>query len=46
MLRQTVCTYWLRGLCMKGEACGFLHEYDLAKMPVCRQLVSDLLVVH
>lgn len=25
---------------MKGEACGFLHEYDLAKMPVCRNLMK------
>jgi hypothetical protein len=23
---QTVCTYWLRGLCMKGDSCGFLHQ--------------------
>eukprot|EP00955_Chlamydomonas_euryale_P104882 365599-Chlamydomonas_euryale.AAC.1 len=35
----TVCTYWLRGLCMKGDSCGFLHQYDQEKMPVCRNLV-------
>uniref|UniRef100_A0A1D1ZE10 Zinc finger CCCH domain-containing protein 45 n=2 Tax=Anthurium amnicola TaxID=1678845 RepID=A0A1D1ZE10_9ARAE len=34
--RQTVCRHWLRGLCMKGEACGFLHQYDKDRMPVCR----------
>ncbi|KAG6495245.1 hypothetical protein ZIOFF_043039 [Zingiber officinale] len=34
--RQTVCRHWLRGLCMKGEACGFLHQYDKERMPVCR----------
>ncbi|XP_062178391.1 zinc finger CCCH domain-containing protein 45 [Phragmites australis] len=34
--RQTVCRHWLRGLCMKGEACGFLHQFDKARMPVCR----------
>nr|CAD1832071.1 unnamed protein product [Ananas comosus var. bracteatus] len=34
--RQTVCRHWLRGLCMKGDACGFLHQYDKARMPVCR----------
>jgi cleavage and polyadenylation specificity factor subunit 4 len=34
--RQTVCRHWLRSLCMKGEACGFLHQYDKARMPVCR----------
>lgn len=21
---------------MKGEACGFLHQYDKARMPICR----------
>ncbi|XP_047333425.1 30-kDa cleavage and polyadenylation specificity factor 30-like [Impatiens glandulifera] len=34
--RQTVCRHWLRGLCMKGEACGFLHQYVKSRMPVCR----------
>ncbi|KAM0854262.1 hypothetical protein ACQ4PT_050539 [Festuca glaucescens] len=34
--RQTVCRHWLRGLCMKGDACGFLHQFDKARMPVCR----------
>ncbi|KAG0473820.1 hypothetical protein HPP92_015677 [Vanilla planifolia] len=34
--RRTVCRHWLRGLCMKGESCGFLHQYDKEKMPVCR----------
>eukprot|EP00890_Picochlorum_soloecismus_P002248 jgi/Picsp_1/3023/NSC_01245-R1_c-x8-c-x5-c-x3-h type zn-finger len=38
--RQTVCTYWLRGLCMKGDTCGFLHEFDPEKMPVCRNLLK------
>lgn len=36
--RQTVCRHWLRGLCMKAEACGFLHQYDKARMPICRFL--------
>uniref|UniRef100_A0A1D1ZZJ9 C3H1-type domain-containing protein n=1 Tax=Auxenochlorella protothecoides TaxID=3075 RepID=A0A1D1ZZJ9_AUXPR len=39
--RQTVCTYWLRGLCMKGDACGFLHQFDPARMPVCRNLLKN-----
>ena len=30
------CRHWLRGLCMKGDACGFLHQFDKARMPVCR----------
>ena len=34
--RQTVCRHWLRGLCMKGDDCGFLHQFDQARMPVCR----------
>ncbi|KAG7671572.1 hypothetical protein Ndes2526B_g09263 [Nannochloris sp. 'desiccata'] len=38
--RQTVCTYWLRGLCMKGDTCGFLHEFNPEKMPVCRNLLK------
>jgi cleavage and polyadenylation specificity factor subunit 4 len=21
---------------MKGDSCGFLHKYDLERMPVCR----------
>jgi hypothetical protein len=35
-LPQTVCAFWLRGMCMKGEACGFLHKFDPDRMPVCR----------
>lgn len=38
--RQTVCTYWLRGLCMKGDTCGFLHQFDPQRMPVCRNLLK------
>ncbi|GAB4815318.1 hypothetical protein N2152v2_002364 [Parachlorella kessleri] len=38
--RQTVCTYWLRGLCMKGDTCGFLHQFDPQRMPVCRTLLK------
>ena len=35
-LRTVVCRHWLRDLCMKGAACEFLHQYNLAKMPICR----------
>lgn len=31
-----MCKHWLRGLCKKGEACEFLHEYNLRKMPECQ----------
>lgn len=34
--RQTVCRHWLRSLCMKGDNCGFLHQYDKSRMPICR----------
>ncbi|KAL9260496.1 30-kDa cleavage and polyadenylation specificity factor 30-like protein [Drosera capensis] len=37
--RPTVCRHWLRSLCMKGDACGFLHQYDKARMPICRFFV-------
>lgn len=37
---QTVCTYWLRNLCMKGDTCGFLHQFDPERMPVCRNLLK------
>lgn len=40
MCPQTVCTYWLKGLCMKGEECGFLHQLDPQRMPVCRTLLK------
>ena len=32
-----VCKHWLRDLCMKGDKCDFLHQYDLARMPECPQ---------
>ena len=25
---------------MKGDTCGFLHVFDVARMPVCRQLLK------
>ncbi|GMF48521.1 unnamed protein product [Phytophthora fragariaefolia] len=31
-----VCRHWLRALCMKGDGCEFLHQYDMSKMPECR----------
>jgi len=34
--RTTVCRHWLRGLCVKGTECDFLHQFDESKMPVCR----------
>lgn len=25
---------------MKGDSCGFLHQFDPARMPVCRNLIK------
>ena len=25
---------------MKGDTCGFLHQFDAARMPVCRTLLK------
>ena len=25
--RKVVCKHWLRGLCKRGDACDYLHEY-------------------
>ncbi|KAG9103942.1 RNA-binding component of cleavage and polyadenylation factor [Ceratobasidium sp. 370] len=33
----TVCKHWLRGLCKKGDACEFLHEYNLRHGPECKR---------
>jgi len=27
-MSSTVCSFWLKGECLKGDACGFLHGYD------------------
>eukprot|EP01054_Gregarina_sp_Poly1_P009236 Gregarina_sp_Poly_1__9235@NODE_56_length_17373_cov_108_729111_g48_i0_p4_GENE_NODE_56_length_17373_cov_108_729111_g48_i0NODE_56_length_17373_cov_108_729111_g48_i0_p4_ORF_typecomplete_len511_score70_02YTH/PF04146_15/6_6e33zfCCCH_3/PF15663_5/9_1e06zfCCCH_3/PF15663_5/1_7Torus/PF16131_5/1_9e05Torus/PF16131_5/9_9e03Torus/PF16131_5/0_8zf_CCCH_4/PF18345_1/2_8e06zf_CCCH_4/PF18345_1/9_3e03zf_CCCH_4/PF18345_1/3_7e03zf_CCCH_4/PF18345_1/4_9e03zfCCCH/PF00642_24/0_0019zfCCCH/PF00642_24/2e02zfCCCH/PF00642_24/3_ len=34
---QVVCRHWLRGMCIKGEYCDFLHIFDPTRMPPCRQ---------
>ncbi|KAG7528419.1 hypothetical protein FFLO_06165 [Filobasidium floriforme] len=31
----TVCKHYLRGLCIMGKNCEFLHEYDLRRFPEC-----------
>lgn len=32
---QTVCAFWIKGMCMKGDNCGFLHEMVAERMPEC-----------
>ncbi|EEQ97472.1 conserved hypothetical protein [Perkinsus marinus ATCC 50983] len=31
----SVCKHWLKTLCMKGDKCDFLHQYDVNRMPEC-----------
>jgi cleavage and polyadenylation specificity factor subunit 4 len=31
-----VCKHWLKALCKKGDACDYLHEYNLRKMSECQ----------
>eukprot|EP00743_Colponemidia_sp_Colp-15_P008339 GILK01009057.1.p1 GENE.GILK01009057.1~~GILK01009057.1.p1 ORF type:complete len:262 (+),score=16.20 GILK01009057.1:94-879(+) len=33
--KSVVCKHWLRGLCMKGDDCEFLHQLDPERMPRC-----------
>ena len=37
---QTVCTFWIKGMCMKGENCGFLHEMIPERMPECANFLK------
>eukprot|EP00917_Polyrhabdina_sp_WS-2016_P024903 GHVP01053715.1.p1 GENE.GHVP01053715.1~~GHVP01053715.1.p1 ORF type:complete len:391 (+),score=50.93 GHVP01053715.1:288-1460(+) len=32
---KVVCRHWMRGMCMKGQFCEYLHEFDVTKMPLC-----------
>ena len=32
-VQTTVCSFWLRGTCVKGERCEFLHNFDPATIP-------------
>lgn len=34
-VNNTVCNKWLKGDCLKGDQCTFLHEYDYNKIPIC-----------
>ncbi|GIX60699.1 YTH domain-containing protein, putative [Babesia caballi] len=33
---SVVCRHWLKGMCMKGEFCDFLHQLVYSRMPPCR----------
>jgi len=30
-----VCKHWMKDLCMKGDKCDFLHQFDPSRMPEC-----------
>ncbi|KAH8739482.1 zf-CCCH zinc finger protein [Cryptosporidium ryanae] len=32
---SVVCRHWIRNMCMKGDFCDFLHQYDNERMPPC-----------
>ncbi|KAK9860344.1 hypothetical protein WJX84_011627 [Apatococcus fuscideae] len=34
--KKTVCMYWLKNNCHRGENCGFLHQVDASRMPLCQ----------
>lgn len=36
MTHEVVCRHWLRGMCIKGDSCDFLHIFDYSRMPLCR----------
>lgn len=33
--KREVCRYWIKGTCVKGIDCEFLHMWDLTRMPKC-----------
>lgn len=35
-VHMTTCTHWLRGLCVKGDQCEFLHNASPEYMPECK----------
>ena len=37
---QTVCAFWIKGMCMKGDNCGFLHEMIPERMPECNNFLK------
>jgi hypothetical protein len=34
-VRNIVCTHYLEGMCALGDACEYLHQFDVDKMPPC-----------
>ncbi|AFZ79266.1 hypothetical protein BEWA_021130 [Theileria equi strain WA] len=38
---SVVCRHWLKGMCMKGEFCDFLHQLVYSRMPPCRSIEKN-----
>ena len=36
--RATVCKFWLKGTCLMGDRCHFLHREDRDRLPLCDNL--------
>jgi hypothetical protein len=33
---QSMCTHWLRGICIKGVLCEYMHVYSMEGIPICK----------
>jgi len=33
--RAVVCKFFLKGNCLMGDKCAFLHKWDKSKLPIC-----------
>ncbi|XP_952344.1 uncharacterized protein TA12825 [Theileria annulata] len=38
---SVVCRHWLKGMCMKGEFCDFLHQLVYSRMPPCKSVEKN-----
>jgi cleavage and polyadenylation specificity factor subunit 4 len=34
--KKTVCEFWVKRQCTRGDDCGFLHVWDPSRLPLCR----------
>ena len=38
--KTIVCSHWLKGKCIKGSKCTFLHRYGEDKLPHCKHFLD------
>lgn len=39
--KQTlVCRHWLKNICGNGNACDYVHHYEVSKLPVCQAFAA------